>query len=64
MPDNKFDQKKYIAEWKKENMKYVNCAFKAEFVEEFREACRKLGLKQSDVVRTAMEETIKRAEAG
>ncbi len=40
-----FDQNKYVAEWKKQNMLRVSAAYKKDFVIEFREACEKLGLK-------------------
>ena len=43
--NGEFNQKNYIAEWKRKNMKYVSAAFKSEFVEEFREACKKLNVK-------------------
>ena len=57
-----FDQMKYMQEWKKQNMKIVSASYKADFVAEFKEACQKLGIKQSDVIRQAMIETIERAE--
>lgn len=57
-----FDQSKYMQEWAKENMKTVNCRYKAEFVDSFKEACVKLGIKQSDVVRHAMQEVIEKAK--
>lgn len=57
-----FDQSKYIQQWAKENMKTLNMRYKTEFVDEFREACKKLGVKQSDVVRQAMIQTIEEAK--
>lgn len=57
----KFNQKEYIKRWCKENMKQVKASYKAEFVEEFKEACKKLGIKQSDVIRKAMQDTIEKA---
>ena len=54
----KFDQNKYIASWKKENMKSVNAFYNKEFVLEFREACAKMNIKQSDVIRKAMQQVI------
>lgn len=45
-------------EWKKQNMKSVSCMYRKEFVEEFKEACTKLGIAQSDVLRKAMTDTI------
>lgn len=62
MENKKFDQAKYMREWQKENMKQVKASYKTEFVDGFKEACRKLGIKQSDVFRNAMYSTIKKAE--
>ena len=62
MENKKFDQVKYMREWQKENMKQVKASYKTEFVDKFKEACRKLGIKQSDVFRNAMYSTIKKAE--
>ena len=61
--NGEFNQKNYIAEWKRKNMKYVSAAFKSEFVEEFREACKKLNVKQADLIREMMEKAIKKAAA-
>ena len=60
-PSGKFNQKEYMAQWKAVNMKHVGAAYKNEFVLEFKEACDQLGLKQSDVFRQAMIDTIKKA---
>lgn len=57
-----FDQIKYQNVWKKQNMKQVGGSYKNEFVEEFKAACKKLGVSQSEVIRAAMEETIRKAE--
>ena len=51
MENKKFDQVKYMIEWQKENMKQVKASYKTEFVDKFKEACKKLGIKQSDVIR-------------
>ena len=51
MEKEKFNQVKYMREWQKENMKQVKASYKTEFVDEFKEACKKLGIKQSDVIR-------------
>lgn len=40
----------------------VGASYKIEFVEEFKEACNKLGIKQSSVFRKAMEEVIEKAK--
>lgn len=47
--------------WKKENMALVGASYKKEFVQEFKEACKKLDLRQSDLIRTMMEEIIEKA---
>jgi len=58
-----FDQIKYQNDWKKENMKQVGGSYKNEFVEQFKAACKKLGVSQSEVIKSAMEETIEKANA-
>lgn len=57
-----FNQRKYQQQWDKENIKFVRGGYKAEFVDEFKAACKQLGITQSAVIRKAMEETIKKAE--
>ncbi|WP_305150925.1 hypothetical protein [uncultured Dubosiella sp.] len=59
---NPFDQMDYIKEWGKENMTTISGRYKKEFVQSFREACKKLGIKQSDVYRDAMKRVIEQAE--
>lgn len=44
MEKEKFNQAKYMREWQKENMKQVKASYKTEFVDDFKEACRNLGL--------------------
>ena len=61
MENKKFNQAKYMRDWQKENVKQVKASYKAEFVEEFKEACKKLNVKQSDVIRKAMQKTIDQA---
>lgn len=56
-----FNQTKYIQEWQKENMKTVNCRYSKDFVEQFKEACIKLNITQSQVIRKAMQDTIDKA---
>ena len=58
-----FDQNKYVAKWKKENMATVVGTYKKEFVKEFKEACKELGITQSEVIKKAMEETIAKNKA-
>ncbi len=55
-----FDQQAYMYEWAKENMATVNVRYKKEFVQEFKAACKALGLKQSEVFRKAMEDVIEK----
>lgn len=56
-----FNQAKYMAEWQKQNMKQFFVSYKTDFVFAFKEACKKLGVSQSEVIRKAMEETIEKA---
>lgn len=57
-----FNQSKYINDWAKKNMGHINVQYKREFTDEFKAACKKLGVSQSEVFREAMEKTIKKAE--
>lgn len=57
-----FDQLQYIQEWKKGNMLQVGASYRRDFVLQFREACEKLGVKQSEVIRQAMIDTIEKAD--
>ena len=43
-------------------MAFVNAKYKKEFVLEFKEACKSLGITQSEVFREAMIKTIERAK--
>ena len=58
----KFNQTKYINEWAKVNMATVMGKYKKEFVAEFKDACKILGIKQSEVLRKAMVDTINKAK--
>lgn len=63
LKDNQpFDQQKYIQEWTKQNMKQIKAQYKAAFVNDFKQACKALGLTQSEVIRKAMQETIDKAK--
>ncbi|MDD5851793.1 hypothetical protein [Galactobacillus timonensis] len=57
-----FDQIKYQNQWIKENMSEVRERCRNNFVDEFKNACKKLGVSQSDVIKAAMEDTIRKAE--
>lgn len=59
---SEFNQNKYIADWKKKNMKQVKATYKNDFVDEFKEACNILGITQSEVIREAMQATIGKAK--
>ena len=61
MEKEKFNQAKYMREWQKENMKQEKASYITELVDEFKEACKKLGIKQSDVFRKAMQDMIEKA---
>lgn len=50
------------AKYDRQNIVHVNAAYKREFVEEFKEALKVLGLRQSDVIRKCMIETIEAAK--
>lgn len=57
----KFNENEYKREWRKENMKKISVAFKNEFVDQFKESCKILGISQADAIREAMENTIQKA---
>lgn len=59
----KISMSEYHSRWNKANMKKLNVAYKAEFVDEFKAACKTLGVKQSAVIREAMENAIEKAKA-
>ena len=52
----------YQQEWKNKNMAEIRAKYKKEFVEDFRTACKKLGVKQSEIIRSAAEEIIEKAK--
>lgn len=54
----KFDEEKYKAQWQKENIATVIAKYNKAFVNEFKEACKKLDVKQSAVIRKATQEVI------
>lgn len=56
------NQRKANDKYDKNNMSVVSGKFKKEFVNEFKEACSVLNIKQSDVFRKAMQETIDKAK--
>lgn len=58
MQDKYLSQKKYA----KNNIKKLSCSFQKAFVDEFKQACKTLGLTQSEVIRKAMQETIDKAK--
>ena len=54
MDDKYKAQKKYA----KSHIKKLGCSYPAEFVDAFRDACNTLGVKQSEVIREAMNKII------
>ena len=60
MKKRKTNPKQYPqqAKWQKANMKSVIAKYRIEFVDEFKNACARLGISQSDVIRKAMTKTI------
>lgn len=52
------DKYKAQKEYAKKNIKKLSCSFPKEFVETFAQACRDQGIKQADVIRSAMNEVI------
>lgn len=56
--DNKY---KAQSKYRKEKLMAINGAYKTDFVLEFKEACKILGIAQSQVIKKAMEETIANA---
>lgn len=57
-----FNENEYKREWRKQNMKTIRGTFKNDFVDEFKKACKILGITQADVIREAMNNTIKKAK--
>lgn len=60
--DGTFDQNKYNSEWSKKNLTTISARYKPDFVKEFKQACKTLGVSQSEIIRTAMLETIEQAQ--
>lgn len=50
------------AKWDKENLTVVGCRITKTKAQEFREACHQLGLVPNQVLKSAVDETIKKAE--
>lgn len=59
---SEFNENEYKREWRKENMKPVRASFKKDFVDQFKEACKILGISQADAIREAMNNTIQKAD--
>lgn len=57
-----FNENEYKREWRKENMKAVRASFKNDFVDQFKDACKILGISQADAIREAMYNTIQKAD--
>ena len=56
------DQIKRQNKWIKSHMATISVRYKPELVASFRDACKKLGVSQSEVIRDTMETTIRKAE--
>ncbi|MDO5015302.1 MAG: hypothetical protein Q4E28_05055 [Clostridia bacterium] len=60
MADKKeFNQINYQNEWLKKNYKSISLSLPIDLANEFKEACKKLGVSQRSVLVKAVEETIK-----
>lgn len=53
---------KYMNTWIKENYMRVGGSYPKAFAQEFKDACKQLGLSQSEVFKKAMKETIEMAK--
>ena len=53
---------KYMNTWLKENYMRVGGSYPKAFAQEFKDACKQLGLSQSEVFKKAMQETIEKAK--
>lgn len=62
MKDSKFNQAEYTRKWDKEHMSHITGKYKKEFVDQFKQACKELGITQSEVFRKAMQETINKVQ--
>ena len=58
MEKQKYNKYDYNNTWGKENLGTVTAKFKKDFVTDFKEACAKMNIKQSDVIRKAMHQII------
>ena len=53
---------KYMNTWIKENYMRVGGSYPKAFAQEFKDACKQLGLSQPEVFKKAMQETIEKAK--
>ncbi len=53
---------KYMNTWIKENYMRVGGSYPKAFAQEFKDACKQLGLSQSEVFKKAMKETIEKTK--
>lgn len=58
-----FNQTKYVNEWLQKNYTCVSAKYPSEYVDQFRDACKKLGVSQSKVFREAMQAVIEKAKS-
>lgn len=59
--EKKFDQIKYQNQWIQSRYAKVGGSYPKKFVNDFKDACKKIGCTQSEVFRKAMEEVIEKA---
>lgn len=57
-----FDQKKYLSDWQKENMKTITVRFNIDYIDQFKQSCKVLKVSQREVFKNAMDETIAKAK--
>jgi metal-responsive CopG/Arc/MetJ family transcriptional regulator len=53
---------KYMNTWIKQNYTRIGASYPKAFAQEFKDACKALGVSQSEVFRTAMQNTINQAK--
>lgn len=53
---------KYMNTWIKENYMRVGGSYPKAFAQEFKDACKVLGISQAEAIRQAMQETIEKAK--
>lgn len=62
MVNDKSKQYKQQNSWIKENCTRIGGTFPKDFAQEFKDACKVLGISQAEAIRQAMQETIEKAK--